>query len=314
MRVRLLIVLLFIVTTVTGTAGHPLSGKGDPLPARQQERELTPKEEQEVRAIARRFIERWQETADFGQIIDEMFVKDFSERLWQVPQEELPWMFIDKPLIVEASPQELRRYYIASMNFYGLYSRLYQVVESLREQSANNEDSLKLAEVLSPEVISVLLDNQTIAKMAELDKEEESDERAKEDDDSQSAQRADLAQAARTTAEAPADDSTDQSEIGIIKGLSQLHGVSQTLEKANELMRKRLVKMSSLVKAAAAAGKEDADSKAETAKPDLTSLDEEAYGYPKDTPVIRLEAFPFCLNLIKIEGQLKVLSVYICVD
>ena len=313
MRVRLFIVLLFIFTSVTRTDSHPLIVKGNPPPARQLERELTPEEKQEVRAIALRFIERWEETADFGQIIDEMFVKDFSERLWQVPQEELPWVFIDKTLIVDISPKELRRYYIASMNFYGLYSSLYRVVESLREKSENNQDSLKLAEVVSPEVISVLLNNQTIAKLAELVKEEESDERAKEDDDSQSAQRADLAQTAPTTAQSPADDSTEQSEVGIIKELPQLNDASATLEKANELMRKRLVKMSRLVKAAAA-GKADADSKEETAMPHLTSLDEEAYGYPKDTPIIRLETFPFCLSLIKIEGQIKVLSVYICVD
>jgi hypothetical protein len=310
MRVRLTLVLLLSIITVTVVFSQPLMVQGDP-PAKPQEKELTP-EEEEARGVGKRFRERWKETADFGQIIDEMFVKDFSERLWQVPRDELPWVFIDETLIVHASPQELRRYYAASMSFYGLYSSLCKVVESLREQSGNDEGSLKLAEVLSPEVISVLLGNQTLARIVELKREEESDEREKEDDNHQPAQGADSAQAQRTTAEANADDSTETSEVGIIKGIPQLNDASATLEKANELMRKRLLKMSRLAKGVA--GKEDAESTQVSVTADLTSLDEAEYGYPKDTPVIRLEEFPFCLHLIKIDGHLMVLSAYICVD
>lgn len=311
MRVRLSLILLLSLTTVSMAASHPLFIKNN-LPAGQQERGLTPEEEQEALALVKRFGERWRATNDFGQIIDELFVKDFSERLWQVPQDKLPWAFIDKTLVVHASPRELRRYYIAAGNFYGLYSGLYEAVESLREKSENNADSLEMAEVLSPEVVKILLSNRTFALLAELSKGEENNESAQENDSHQPAERADSAQAAPSAAEVNADDSADQSEVGIIKSLPQLNDASATLEKANGLMRQRLLKMPR--KAQAASGKEEPESEQDSQKPNLSSLDEEEYGYPKDTPVIHLDSAPFCLYLIKIEGRFRILFVYIPVD
>jgi hypothetical protein len=311
MYARLSIVFILIITMATTVPSHPLNGRAA-QPASRQETKLTPEEEQQARAVGKRFTERWRATNDFGQIMDELFVKDFSERLWQSPQDELPWIFVDKSLAIHASPKELRRYYVAAMNFYGLYSGLYEAVEALREQSENKEGSVKLTEVLSPEVIKVLLSNKTFAQLTELNKEEESDEYAKEDDNGQPEKSGNSAQAASASTEADTDESTEQSEIGIIKSLPQLKEAVATLEEANELMRRRLVKMSRAVNTASENG--EAESKQGSANPRLTSLDEEEYGYPKDTPVIHLESFPFCLQLIKLEGQFMILSASICVD
>lgn len=311
MRVRLSMVLLLIMTTMTMAASHPLSFKGNP-PAIQQERELTSEEEAEARAVVRRFGERWLAKNDFGQIVDELFVKDFSERLWQAPPGELPWALLDKTLFPDASLKELRRFYVAALNFYGLYSRLYEETERVREKSENNESDLKVEEVLSPEVVKVLLTNQTLTKWVELDKETESDELTKEDDNRQPAESGDSTPPQRATAEANAGESTEQDKDGIIKTLPELNDVSATLEKANELMRRRLANIKG--KAQASSGNDDAKSEQDTSKLSLTSLDEEEYGYPKDTPVIHLDALPFCLHLIRIDGQLMILSVSIYID
>lgn len=316
MRVRLSIVLLLIIATMTMAAAavsvsHPRIIRDDP-PAQQQETKLTPEEAAEALALALRFQERWRETVDFGLVMEEVFIKDFSERLWQVPQEELPWILIDKNLIVHASPQELRRYYVATMNFYGLYSKLYEVADRLHEESENKDDSLKMSDVLSPEVVNVLLGNRTFAKLAKTDKEEGSDERAKEDDHRQPAETGDSAQAAPTTAEASGDESTEEDEIGIIKTLPQLNDASATLEKARDLMRKRLADLSRKAQATSESG--DEESKVGSQTPVLSSLDEEEYGYPKDTPIIHLDAARFRLHLIKIEGRFRILSASIYVD
>lgn len=282
MHVRLSIILLLIAATMTLAISHPLVNEDD-LPVSQQEKELTPEEEKEVRAISRRFNERFRETNDLGGIIDEMFVKDFAERLGQAPQDWLPWTFLDKNLIAYASPGELRRYYIASTNFYGLYYRLYEEAGRLQKQSENNENELKLEEVLSPEVINTLLSDPTIAELAGLDKEGESD----------------------------ADGSTEKSEVGIIKHLPQLNNASATLEKANELMRKRLAEMS---RRGQASRSKETKKESDSPKIELTSLDEWEYGYPEKTPAIHLEEAPFCLYLVKVDGQLKILSVHIYID
>jgi hypothetical protein len=298
MHVRLSIILLLIVATITTTVSHPLVNEND-LPATRQETELTPEEEQEARAISRRFNERFRATNDLGEIIDEMFVKDFAERLGQAPQDWLPWTFLDKNLIAYASPDELRRYYVASTNFYGLYYRLYEEAERLQEQSENSENELKLKDVLSLEVINTLLSNPTIAELA---KGEESDE-----NNHQSAESGDSAKAAKATTETDANEST---EVGIIKHLPQLNDASATIEKANELMRKRLAEM--LRKVQPVSKSEDREKEQDS--PDLTSLDEWEYGYPENTPVIHLEGAPFCLYLVKVDGQLRILSVHIHID
>lgn len=312
MRVRLMMmmILLLILTTMTASAGNaPVVASS--LPAGQEDGGLTPEEEQAALAVVRRFRERWRETNDIGQIIDEMFVNDFSERLWQVPQDQLPWALVDKTLIVRASPQELRRYYVAGLNFYGLYSRLQEGAEALREKSENKEE-LTMAEVLSPEVIDVLLGDRTFARLAELNKEGDSDENAKEDDNGQPAERADLAQVAPPSTGIDADESREQSETGIIKSLTQLNDASATLEKANRLMVRRLLKMQGAARKTSENDKAESDQ--DSQKPSLTDLEEEEYGYPKNTQIIHLDAARFCLNLIKIEGQFKIYSISIYVD
>jgi hypothetical protein len=309
MHVRLSILSLLIVATMTLAISHPLVND-DGLPASRQEKELTPEEEQEARAISRRFNERLRATNDLGGIIDEMFVKDFAEHLRRAPQDWLPWMFLDKNLMAYASPDELRRYYVAAMNFYGLYFRLHEEAKRLQKQSENNEDELKLEDVLSSEVINTLLSDPTFAEFAELAKKEESDGGTKDDNLRQPAESGDSAQAAKATTEADANESTEKSEIGIIKHLPQLNAASATFEKANELMRKRLAEMSR--KAQAASKSEDTEKEPDS--PYLTSLNEWEYGYPENTPVIHVEGAPFCLYLIKVDGQLRILSAHIYGD
>lgn len=311
MRMRLVTVWLLILAMISMAGGHP-SGNGNRRAGR-QERILTPQEEEEARAIAQRFKERWQEKNDFGQIMDELFVHDFRERLWQVPHEELPWLLVDKKLFAYASSKELQRYYIAGTNFLGLFFNLHVAAGALRKQAKNSEDDLEMAEILSPEIIDVVLSNETFRKLKDLSEEEGSDEQTKEDDDRQPAERSDSAPVAgATAATANMGQSTEQSEDAVIETLAQLNDASATLEKATELMRKRLADLSR--KAPAKSAKSDKESESDAPDPSLSSFDEDRYGYSKDMPVIYIEVFPFYLHLVKIDGHLKILSASIGID
>src|SRR3954470_1342085 len=116
MGARLLIIVLLMTALTTLVPGQQAVVHDD-SPARQEAAKLTPEEEQEALDLAARFSERLRATNDFGQIIDEMFVPHFPERLRQAPQNSLPLILLDKSLRGRATSDELRRYYAASMNF-----------------------------------------------------------------------------------------------------------------------------------------------------------------------------------------------------
>jgi len=210
----------------------------------------------------------------------------------------------------------LRRYYVASMNGYGLIFRLQEIAEYQKRLSGNdNEEDSDIDKVLTPEIISVLLSDPTIAQLAQEIKEDEKDEKdeqAKEDNRNQSASSVDSTQAATATEETAANSSAKASEDGVIKTVAQLKSVSATLEKANELMRKRLASLPAVP--LDWPGSDDTANKQSSAKFDLTTLDESEYGYEKGTQVIHTNVMPYCLHLIRINGQLKIQSVVLYVD
>jgi hypothetical protein len=316
MRARITISLLLIIAVAITIAGRPSTESQSSRTASGDEQRLTPEEEQEARTLVEHFNERLQATSDIGPLVDEMFIKDFSERLRQAHAGGVFWVFLNKSVIASASSDELLRYYIASMNSFQLYFSLYEVLERSRKQSEDKEEELKPKDVLSPEIISVLLSDPTLAALVKEAEEEDEDDRAKEDDSNQSAENGDSAQAASTTAEAAATTATKKDENEIIKSVAQLNSISATLEKANELMRKRLASQLSILPTLL--NNEDAEnqpgSQQDALRFNLTTLDEGEFGYPKGTQVIHVDALPYCLHLIRIDGQLKILSATIYVD
>lgn len=320
MRARTIITFLLVVAISLTAVAHPRAGRESLRAASEDESKLTPEEKQEALEFVTRLVERLEATDDFGQIMGEMFVSDFSERLRQPLSVWLPWAFLDKSLAAHADTSDLRRFYVASMNFYRQYFRFHDVVERLEKQSKDNEKEAATNRIevvdddlnLPPEIVDVLLSDPIIAELfAEAKKDEENDN-AKKDDAGQPAQGGDTAQAASATAEAQADDAKKESEIGIVKTLSQLKGVSETLEKAALLVSKHLASMPPVPPALS--NSNEAETKFDIREFDLTTLDESDFGYPADTPVIHIDVMPYCLRLIRIGGQLKILHAALYVD
>jgi hypothetical protein len=311
MKARPIIACLLALLFSQATLGGATSAQESQQVDSEEELKLTAEEESEVRGIVARFNERMRATNDFGQIIDEMFVKDYSARLWRDEPHQLPWVFLDRNLIAYASGDVLRRYYIASMSFYDSFFRLAEVAEYQKKQSGKTEGGSVL-DALSPEIIDVLLSDPTLAEVAKELRKEDEDERAKEVEGHQPAKDGDSSQAAGAASQADNDDTKKTDEIGLIKTHQQLSGVTVTFEKANELMRKRLASMPPIPPPTP--GSDDAKSQPSQPEIDLTKLDEDQYGFAQGTPVASVKLIPFYISLVKIEGHFKILTVTVYVD
>ncbi|HEX6186064.1 MAG TPA: hypothetical protein VFZ44_19400 [Pyrinomonadaceae bacterium] len=86
--------------------------------------EMTDEEEREARALALRFMKRLRETDDFAPLVGEFFPEDFVERVRSAIREtpvggDGDFLFaFDRTVFERADAAELRRVYVATMNFW----------------------------------------------------------------------------------------------------------------------------------------------------------------------------------------------------
>lgn len=314
MNARHIIAFLLALAILFPAAVHPAGATSAAVVKEEEETPLTPEEIVEARDVAQKFNDRLEMTNDVGSVVDTMFVSDFSERLRHSPRERIPVAFLGKNLVQAASRDELRRYYVAFINFYLLTYRLSEVTVKLREQAGKDNADWGVEDVFTPEMLNVLTSDPIIAELVKEMKEDEKDESAKEDDRSQPATSGDSAQApsAKTQADVANADDTADSEMQIIKTRKQLEGVSSTLEKAVVLMRQRLASFPAIAPEPSTAEAEK--SQPEPPTPYVPTIDGRFYGYPQGTRVIQIDAQPFYLALVKTDGRLKILSAAVYVD
>ena len=92
--------------------------------------EMTDEEAREARALALRFMKRLRETDDFAPLLGEFFAEGFAERLRRAMrdapadgEDDILFAF-DRAVILRADAAELRRGYVALMNFWNQQERL----------------------------------------------------------------------------------------------------------------------------------------------------------------------------------------------
>ncbi|HWT01269.1 MAG TPA: hypothetical protein VN256_13560 [Pyrinomonadaceae bacterium] len=307
---RVLLSLLLVAALAAGA--RPSSARLNPPAAPDDERKPSPGEAREAQALLARFKGRLRETNDFGPIVDELFVGDFRERLWQVPRDWLPWAFLDEILAVNADRAALRRHYLAWMNFYALVYRLSEAARALKKQAGGGEDEVKARDIFSPEIVSVLAGDPTLGRFSEELTGKEDEQSAQGDGGNESASdnsSSEVAGAAATEVDASGED-----DAGLIKTPRQLAEVSTTLEKANELMRKRLAGMAAALPASPAASAGEEKGVEDSTRSFADTLDEGEYGFPAGTRVIHAEVAPFCVFLVRIDGRLQIMSVALAYD
>ncbi len=313
MNARHIITFLLVLAISSTAIVYPTGTRARSFSvALEDEPQLTPEELREARELVARFGERWRKTTDYEQIVSELFVQDFPERLRQASLHEIPWWFVDKHLLAAASREELWRFYIATMNLYGLMFRLVEIAQRQKQQSDNSEGDLGPTDVLSPEAINVLRSDPLLALLVEDEGKDEKDGETKETDSHQPAPSGNSPPAPFAAEKADADTTAEAGEEGIVKTIPQLNNMSATLERANALMRKQLASLPPVEPSKSTTD----ETKNEQSLPsfDLTTLDESIYGYAEGTRVIHTNVLPYCLNLIRVNGQLRILSVSLYVD
>ncbi|HWT01981.1 MAG TPA: hypothetical protein VN256_17160 [Pyrinomonadaceae bacterium] len=114
MKRRLLIIFLLVAALANVTPAAAGSAAGDTA-----DEQLTAEEERETNELARRFIRRMGETNDVAPVADELFAADFLDRHLGAADDE-PLIFISRSLARRLARDEVRRYYVAGINFWYL--------------------------------------------------------------------------------------------------------------------------------------------------------------------------------------------------
>lgn len=305
MRHRILLTLLLTLFAVPGLTGAPRAA-----------REMTEEEGREARSLALRFTERLRETDDFAPLVGEFFPEDFAERLKRAALEtpaggDDDFLFLfDRAVLPRADASELRRGYVALMNFWhqrdlvGGAAFDYANLEcglAAGERPCGRGRHFKLAREAVPGEASRIADGDPLfgALLASFfDDEAGGDEPSPEE------------QAARI-------------EALMIRDVARLRAFTERMERFVPLLRRAAGKLRSEAKSLAAA-RGDAEEYAAivAAREGLkvyylkgetvgeADSGARALGLPSGALLIRARVHPFELAMSCVQGRLKILVVY----
>jgi hypothetical protein len=306
MRARLSLTLLLLLATTAQPASLPLIVEPGP-PAARQETELTPEEEREARSLAVRFMERLKATDDFGPLVDEFFVGDFPERFKRFIKEkkvkdEDMGVFTLRVLF-RASHNDLRRAYVALMNFFNQHDLLNAAAMSDVAVANGISDWSELfrpraralrwkvtEDALTPEFFATVRSDPALVVLASLFLMPE----AKSDED--------IAK-----------------ELGgyRIRTLARFRSSTAGLEKCAGLMQAAVRKLRDAQKILGpppqAIGERDRD-KYLIYKFWTSALESDSAGYPAGTRLVIARISPFQMQMIRQCGRFRMLAVYPDID
>lgn len=285
---------------------------------------LTPAEECEARELAARFVERFRQTDDIAPLVEELFVKDFGERL-RHDDGSLPMHFVRREVARQASTEELRRFYVAEFNFFSLTLE-YSMLQAQQRRDAgledDNEDSIE--GMFPPDVLACLKDDpifSTIIAEEEAKERKELAERAAQDTNVGAAGDARDTQGADDTSGAgEAGKATEQKESPeqededvLVNSLADLRAAASATEKAAKALRAHVPYLLTL-RRMQRERVDDEDFK-EIHDPRLDTRDEAAYGFPAKTRFIVTNVEPlhdlqFYLVMVEADGRLQILSAF----
>ena len=139
-----------------------LSGASPAHAARRgRDARLKPTEAQEARDVVLSFLKRFHETGDIAPLAGEFFAGDFAARLRTEQDDDrpdgLPTRFLDREVLRQASPDELRRFFVAEFNFTSVMVGFMTFRYNERKAAGIDDASgSSIAEELPPEVLEQL--------------------------------------------------------------------------------------------------------------------------------------------------------------
>ena len=315
MKVRALITLLLICCL-----GATHASAGARFAERDAREQLTPEEEREAREVAEALFKRLEEGQDIAPLLDGMFVGDFAERLHASVSSAGSLYLLDRTVAAQASRDEVLRHHVSVSNFI-LLTSLYMMdarlkaraekraakaseqgkegkAEEAEETDETEEGPSKLADIFPPEVLELFRADPLIGHFVV---EQEAREAAPQE------------AAPGDASAAPQQQGTGSDEEEFISTVEQLRAFTSTVERANELLRKRLTseqKKRVFDDWRRAAEKEDS----ELMRPKATVVTKEWYGYPEGTRIVCVGLLLFHVELVRVGSGYKVLAMYLLDD
>lgn len=261
------------------------------------ESQLTAQEEQEAREIAERFIRRMEETGDLAPLIEELFVADYAVRLQQEAISK-PLPLLSQSVAEAASREELVRYQLVLNNSLYVATQLYLIYERSRPETDTDAEwgAAHYLRLLPPDIIELFKADPILKVLFEEEPPASADGNAPE---------------ASTSGEANVIDHDDEP----VRTVGQLRGLTSTLEKAVVLARRHIAaspfKPNLTQRHKGANEEENWTEERKTMRPHVwLMLNRDSYGYPKGTKLICLHVLVYHMDLIRVDGKLKVLALY----
>lgn len=298
--------LLITLITVAGLGG--MTAVGDDSPVETSETKLTPDEELEARSVAEQFARRIEDSDDLVSIVDDLYVKDFAQRLGHEPADRF-LVPVDWELASQVKGNELSRYHIAALRFSYLYTMLYGVWHYTHLPSANvkpedSEKELKPEGIFPPRVIALFKDDPALAElMIEESKKREEVENAAETNGESKEQAVDDGSKKRT----------EDNDL-TIKSIERLRGFVSTLEQVVAIMREHLRSLpvpQTLQHMMDSVREPDQETDLEPRNLRAIILAGDNLGAPQGTRLICVNVLIFHMDMIRVDGQLKILNVYV---
>lgn len=297
---RVLVANLLVVLLMTTANGGSFITKRA-APAAQQEAEdetkITEEEKAEAHEVAERFLRRLQETNDLAPLVGEMFVPDYAARLQQEATTKPP-VLLSRSAVEGASREELARYDLALNNGLYLASLLFLAYQTSHPEEADVDQKWGAAyykQLLPPDIIELCKTDPILRVLFE----EETNESA-----------------AENRAGAPVENSNviDHDDEPV-RSVEQLRVFTSTLEQATVLARKHLAalpfKLSLVARQKGASEEENWRAESKSWKPRAWTLNRESYGYPIGTRIFCLDVSIYHMDLVRVDGRLKVLALYL---
>lgn len=299
--------LCLFLTLVTLLAAAPVRG--------QAVEELTDDEEREARSLAVTFVQRLRETDDFAPLVAEFFPEDFEQRVKQFIRDAPPDdaegglpILCDHALLLRSETGELRRLYVALMNFWNQQDLLHDAARdyalvklkatgrdaSIEHLQAWDRGSERARKAVSEEAFRVAKTDPFLKMMFILVR----DDYDKGDTNLEGDEKALRA----------------RYEAAYIRDAARLHSFVEKLERSVVLLREGVSKLRADAKSLAASHVIEQEATREDNFKvyhvgDVT-LEAPAFGLDAGALLIQARIFPFELAMTRVEGRLRILAVY----
>ena len=301
---RTIIALLLIsLMSYPATSGTRIQQEDE----QDQDLSVLPYDKYEAEQIARSFKEELEKGNDISPLIDKYFVSDFDERFAREAAERY-WFPVKPKAIALADKKDVRRYYVALTNFEFLYLRLELTLkkhekEKLIAKGAPSDTDVQDVERLFPkEILDAFRKNKYLSDLISNDAKDEP-------------------VASTDVAAPPVEDAAIESEKEPgaleheIRTLEQLRDLASAMEIAAARMRDYLNSLPAGLTTLDYIMPIDDETGATfpsygVSEEAAITREESFYGVPEGTRLVCAGVFNFHIDMIRIDGELKVLAVY----